>query len=47
MKFHYTATLRLLEERQKQLKIESKTMEQQIKLSINSLDLTAEGRDNF
>ena len=35
----------LLEERQKQWKIE--TMEEQIKLTINSLDLTTEERDNF
>ena len=38
--------IRLLEERQKQWKIEIKTMEEQIKLTINSLDLTTE-RDNF
>ena len=39
--------IRLLEERQKQWKIEIKTMEEQIKLTINSLDLTTEERDNF
>ena len=39
--------IRLLEERQKQWEIEIKTMEEQIKLTINSLDLTTEERDNF
>ena len=39
--------IRLLEERQKQRKTESKTMEEQIKLTINWLDLTAAERDNF
>ena len=32
--------IRLLEERQKQWKIEIKTMKEQIKLKINALDLT-------
>ena len=36
--------IRLLEERQKQWKVEIKTMEEQIKLTINSLDLTMEER---
>ena len=36
--------IQLLEERQKQWKIEIKTMEEQIKLTINSLDLTTEER---
>ena len=39
--------MQLLEERQKQWKIEIKTMEQQIKLTVNSLDLTTEEKDNF
>ena len=39
--------IRLLEERQKQWKIKTKTMEEQIKLTINSLDLTTEERNNF
>ena len=39
--------IRLLEERQKQWNIEIKTMEEQIKLAINSLDLTTEERDHF
>ena len=39
--------IRLLEERKKQRKIELKTMEEQIKLTINSLDLTTEEKDNF
>ena len=39
--------IRLLEERQKQWKIEIKTVEEQIKLTINSLDLTTEERDYF
>ena len=39
--------IRLLEERQKQWKIKIKTMEEQIKLTINALDLTTEERDNF
>ena len=39
--------IRLLEERQKQWKIEIKNMEEQIKLTINSLDLTTEEKDNF
>ena len=34
-------------EKQKELKIEIKTMEEQIKLAINSLRLTTEERDNF
>ena len=34
-------------EKQKELKIEIKTMEEQIKLAINSLHLTTEERDNF
>ena len=37
--------IRVLEERQKQWKI--KTIEEQIKLTINSLDLTTEERDHF
>ena len=37
----------LLEERQKQWKIEIKIMEEQIKLTIDLLDLSAEERDNF
>ena len=39
--------IRLLEERQKQWKIEIKTMEEQIELTINSLDLTTEENHNF
>ena len=39
--------IQLLEERQKQWKIEIKAMEEQIKLTINSLDLTTEETDNF
>ena len=39
--------IRLLEERQKQWKIEIKTMEEQIKLTIDSLVLITEERDNF
>ena len=39
--------IRLLEERQKQWEIEIKTMVEQIKLTINSLDLTTEERDHF
>ena len=39
--------IQLLEERQKQWKIEIKTMEEWIKLTINKLDLTTEERDNF
>ena len=39
--------IQLLEERQKQWKIEIKTMEELIKLTINKLDLTTEERDNF
>ena len=39
--------IRLLEERQKQWKIEIKTMEEQIKLTINSLDLATEEKDSF
>ena len=39
--------IRLLEKRQKQWKIEIKTVEEQIKLTINSLDLNTEERDNF
>ena len=39
--------IRFLEEGQKQRKIEIKTMEEQIKLTINSLDLTTEKRENF
>ena len=39
--------MRLLEEKQKQWKIEIKTMEEQIKITIKSLDLTTEERDNF
>ena len=34
-------------EKQKELKIEIKTMEEQIKLAISSLHLTTEERDNF
>ena len=39
--------IRLLEQRHKQWKIEIKTMEEQIKLTIETLDLTTEERDNF
>ena len=39
--------IRLLEERQKRWEIEIKTMKEQIKLTINSFDLTTEERDNF
>ena len=55
MKVHYRNAaadnlkreIQLLEERQKQWKIEIKTMEERIKLTINQLDLTTEERDNF
>ena len=39
--------IRLLEERKKQWKIEIKTMGEQIKLTITSLNLTTEEIDNF
>ena len=39
--------IQLLEERLKQWTIEIKTMEEEIKLTINSSDLTTEERDNF
>ena len=39
--------IRLLDERHKQWEIEIKTMEEQIKLTINSLDLTTEEKDSF
>ena len=39
--------IQLLEERLKKWTIEIKTMEEEIKLTINSLDLTTEEGDNF